>query len=202
MKHLLLLALLLAAAPTAADADVTIELLLRERQDARDAGAIGVPIGGMLVMVPTRETVKAIRVELRAGDATRVFDAANRTFGRAAKSLAEQIQSWCADNRAVGIGPGGCGRRGAFKAKTRVEGARSLQTSHLAVRPASPLSPGPSSPDIGLVPRYPARRKRRLPDATRELIRVARVEHQPSTKAGRCAVNRASRARVMPTCGA
>jgi hypothetical protein len=100
LKHLLLLALLLAAAPTAADADVTIELLLRERQDARDAGAIGVPIGGMLVMVPTRETVKAIRVELRAGDATRVFDAANRTFGRAAKSLAEQIQSWCADNRA------------------------------------------------------------------------------------------------------
>ena len=32
--------------------------------------------------------------------------------------------------------------------------------------------------DEGLVPRYPARRKRRLPDTTRELIRVARVEHR------------------------
>ena len=32
--------------------------------------------------------------------------------------------------------------------------------------------------DEGLVPRYPARRKRRLPDTTRELIRVARVDHR------------------------
>ena len=31
---------------------------------------------------------------------------------------------------------------------------------------------------LGLVPHYPARRKRRLPDATFELIRVARVEHR------------------------
>jgi transposase InsO family protein len=30
----------------------------------------------------------------------------------------------------------------------------------------------------GLVPRYPARRKRRLPDTTRELIRLARVDHR------------------------
>jgi transposase len=30
----------------------------------------------------------------------------------------------------------------------------------------------------GLVPRYPTRRKRRLPDTTRELIRLARVEHR------------------------
>jgi transposase InsO family protein len=30
----------------------------------------------------------------------------------------------------------------------------------------------------GLVPRYPTRRKRRLPDATRELIRLARVDHR------------------------
>src|SRR5436190_11134230 len=30
----------------------------------------------------------------------------------------------------------------------------------------------------GLVPRYPATRKRRLPDTTRELIRVARSEHR------------------------
>ena len=32
--------------------------------------------------------------------------------------------------------------------------------------------------DEGLVPRYPARRKRRLPETTRDLIRVARVEHR------------------------
>jgi transposase InsO family protein len=30
----------------------------------------------------------------------------------------------------------------------------------------------------GLVPRYPTRRKRRLPDTTRELIRLARVDHR------------------------
>jgi transposase InsO family protein len=35
-----------------------------------------------------------------------------------------------------------------------------------------------ASGDEGLVPRYPARRKRRLPDTTRALIRVARVEHR------------------------
>lgn len=32
--------------------------------------------------------------------------------------------------------------------------------------------------NAGLVPRYPATRKRRLPDTTRELIRLARVEHR------------------------
>jgi transposase InsO family protein len=32
--------------------------------------------------------------------------------------------------------------------------------------------------EVGLVPRYPARRKRRLSDATFELIRTARVEHR------------------------
>jgi transposase len=32
--------------------------------------------------------------------------------------------------------------------------------------------------DQGLVPRYPATRKRRLPEATRELIRQARTEHR------------------------
>lgn len=40
--------------------------------------------------------------------------------------------------------------------------------------------------DEELMPRYPATRKRRLPDTTRELIRVARVEHRfgaPRTQA-------------------
>src|SRR4051794_5340268 len=32
--------------------------------------------------------------------------------------------------------------------------------------------------EVGLVPRYPAKRKRRRPDTTRELIRLARVEHR------------------------
>jgi transposase InsO family protein len=32
--------------------------------------------------------------------------------------------------------------------------------------------------DEGLVPRYPAKRKRRLPDSTRELIRIARIDHR------------------------
>src|SRR5262249_36341206 len=37
---------------------------------------------------------------------------------------------------------------------------------------------GRADGDVGLVPRYPAKRKRRLPEATRALIRMARVEHR------------------------
>jgi transposase len=41
------------------------------------------------------------------------------------------------------------------------------------------------SGDEGLVPRYPARRKRRVPDTTRELIRIARVDHRCAPHARR-----------------
>ncbi len=39
-------------------------------------------------------------------------------------------------------------------------------------------TPWSTGGEKGLVPRYPATRKRRLPETTRDLIRIARVDHR------------------------
>ena len=50
--------------------------------------------------------------------------------------------------------------------------------------------------DEGLVPCYPAKRKRRLPDTTRELIRVARVDHRYGASRAQVWLNRVHGLRV------
>lgn len=83
------------------NAHLTIEVRGRELRASADAGAIALPIGNAFAVLPTRQQLKVIHVQLRIGEVVRVFEVPSAgTWSSAADQLAKDIGGWIAENRA------------------------------------------------------------------------------------------------------
>jgi hypothetical protein len=81
--------------------NILLEVVDRHLEDARDAGAVAMPVGKSVAVVPTRGKIKVIRAVLRTEGVTREFRASGSgTWSTLAGLIAKDVSTWLTDNQA------------------------------------------------------------------------------------------------------